>query len=234
MKYSIFKVDSKSRKMDNNQLNNNYVISYMKLRRIIGLIGVLLPFILVIGNILIFEKKLIIQPSISDYYFTGMRDVLVGFLIALALFFYTYTYKEDNIIANIAGISVGLDAIFPTGHPNVVIQTIHFVSAGVFILLLGYFSFFIFTKYDKTAGQTSMKIIRNKIYRTCGIIIFACLLILAIYFIVSGITGIILEEYRFVFWVETVILEAFGFSWLVKGGAFFKDAQLIKIQESAT
>ncbi len=157
-----------------------------------------------------------------------MRDVLVGSLIALALFFYCYKYKKDNIIANIAGLSVALDALFPTSHPNVVVQTIHLVSAGVFILLLGYFSYFIFTKYNETAGKTPMKVIRNKIYRTCGIIIFSSLFLLAIYFIINRITGINLEKYCYVFWIETIILEAFGFSWLVKGGMFFKDAPLEK------
>jgi len=219
--------------MGNKETNtkNNYVISHMKLRRLIGLTGMLLPLILVIGDILLFEKKLIIQPSISDYYFTGMRDVLIGFLIALALFFYSYKYKEDNVIANIAGLSVALDALFPTGHSNVVVQTIHFVSAGIFIVFLGYFSYFVFTKYDKNIGKTPMKIIRNKIYRICGIIIFASFSLLVIYFIINGITGLNLEEYRYVFWVETVILEAFGFSWLVKGGVFFKDEQPIKNPE---
>lgn len=203
--------------------NNNNVISYLQLRRIIGFIGIFLPLILVLGDTLLFQKELIIQPSISDYYFTGMRDVLVGFLIALALFFYTYKYKEDNIAANIAGLSVALDALFPTGHSNVIVQTIHFISAGVFILLLGYFPLFIFTKYDKTSGKTPMKIVRNKIYRSCGIIIFASFTLLVVYFIINRITGLNLEEYRYVFWIETIILEAFGFSWLVKGGMFFSD-----------
>ncbi len=217
---------SKPKKMKNNKPNNNYVISYLKLRRIIGLLGISLPFILSFGDMLLFQKKIIIQPSISDYYYTGMRDVLIGYLIALALFFYTYRYKEDNLIANLAGIAVALDAFFPTGHPSVIVQTIHFVSAGIFILMLGYFSYFVFTKYNETIGKTSMKLKRDKIYRISGIIIFSNFLILVIYFISTKITGGTLEEYNFVFWIETFILEAFGFSWLVKGGAFFKDVDV--------
>ena len=64
------------------------VISYLELRRIIGILGMSLPFIVMGGAWLIFSVGL--QESISAYYHTPMRDVLVGLIFFLTGFFWSY------------------------------------------------------------------------------------------------------------------------------------------------
>jgi len=69
---------------------NKYSIhtySYLSLRKAVGWIGMSLPFVLMLGVILIFNGNLI-QESISHYYYTGMRNVFVGALCAVGLFLF--------------------------------------------------------------------------------------------------------------------------------------------------
>ena len=57
--------------------DTSLVLSYLGLRKAVGIIGTALPFVLAIGNLL-FLEHLEIQASISAYYHTHMRNVLVG------------------------------------------------------------------------------------------------------------------------------------------------------------
>ena len=64
--------------------NGSLVLSYLGLRKAVGIIGTALPFVLAFGKILLEGPG--IQNSISSYYHTGMRDVFVGSLCAIAGF----------------------------------------------------------------------------------------------------------------------------------------------------
>ena len=61
------------------------VISYLTLRKAVGVLGIALPIVLAVGD-LTFGNGRGLQPTISDYYATGMRDVFVGLLFPLGLF----------------------------------------------------------------------------------------------------------------------------------------------------
>ena len=91
--------------------------SYLSLRQAIGWIGILLPFTLMLGVLVIFRGNPV-RISISMYYYTGMRDVLVGALcaIGLFLFFYRGYSKWDNWAGNIAGFFALGIALFPTNE----------------------------------------------------------------------------------------------------------------------
>jgi hypothetical protein len=54
--------------------NEVAIISYLAMRRMIGILGVALPIVLVIGGFI--QDEIAIQPSISGYYYTNMRDIL--------------------------------------------------------------------------------------------------------------------------------------------------------------
>ncbi len=202
------------------QNNNSYqfhVMNHMDLRKTLGVIGISFPFILMIGGFILEGFK--IQPSISDYYGTSMRDVFVGYLVSIGLFLYTYRYDTvDNRIGNIAGLFAILIALFPATSSSPVVRYVHFISAGLFFLSLVYFCLVLFTK-SNTDSPTPRKKIRNRIYRICGYTILACILILVIYFIFK----LDWSRYSFVFWIETIALLAFGTSWLVKGEFILED-----------
>ena len=76
--------------MDPKDKYSRHTYSYLALRKAVGWIGILLPFALMLGGFLIFKEE-IIQESISHYYYTGMRDVFVGALCAVALFMFFYS-----------------------------------------------------------------------------------------------------------------------------------------------
>lgn len=195
--------------------------SYLALRRSVGWIGILIPFVMMLGMLVFFDGA-VIQKSISNYYYTGMRDVLVGAICAIALFMFFYRGydKWDDWTGNITGLAAIGVAWFPTAEtgPNDSTGLIHFISAAVFFLSLAAISLFLFTK--KGVNPTSRKMTRNIIYVICGLVIIICLIAIWIYFNLINNNK---EECNFVFWAETVALIAFGISWLTKGGTLYPD-----------
>lgn len=147
--------DKTGKKEDNNDL----VLSYLYLRRIVGILGFAFPIILHVGSVLFGECKGF-QDSISDYHNVCMRDVFVGLLSAISLFLFVYAGydKLDSFMARSAGILGFMVCIFPDEIDNNpcaidVCQDIpgwfwkvHIASAIVFFLILAYFSIFLFTK----------------------------------------------------------------------------------------
>lgn len=204
--------------------------SYLALRKAVGWIGILLPFVLMLGMFLVFNEKPVLK-TISLYYHSGMRDVFVGAIcsIALFLFFYKGYNKWDNWAGNLAGFfAVGI-ALFPTAEkgPNNWIGIVHFICAASFFLILSVISMFMFTR--KKPNPTRQKRTRNKIYVICGLIMIACLISILIYFSFYDADN---SQSRFVFWAETVALNAFGVSWLTKGGTLYPDKKIRNISKS--
>lgn len=200
--------------------------SYLSLRKAVGWIGILLPFVLVLGHLLIFKGDRILD-NMSVYYHTGMRDVFVGALCAIALFLFFYKGYDrwDNYSADLAGVFALGVAFFPTVKegPWDWVAWVHFVSAACFLVILALISIFLFTRGDK--HPTMMKRRRNLIYRVCGIIMLAALASIEIYFLFfDGINS----DSGFVLFAETVTLIAFGISWLTKGGTLYADKPVKK------
>lgn len=199
------------------------IYSYLALRQSIGWIGILLPFVLALGMMLIMGTTTVYE-SISYYYHTDMRDVFVGALcaVALFLFFYSGYDQKDNWAGNLAGLfAIGV-AWCPTtkNGPGDLTGRLHFVFAALFFITLAVFSLFLFTKKNKR--PTPQKLKRNWIYRICGLAMIACLITIILF---KFMTKNLEIESDFVFWAESVALFAFGLSWLTKGGALFRDAK---------
>lgn len=64
--------------------HNPLLISYIALRRALGVIGIALPFVLALGKLLLQGPGL--QDSVSGYYHTDMCSGFVGSLCAMAVF----------------------------------------------------------------------------------------------------------------------------------------------------
>ena len=206
--------------MKSDKESSNLTHSYLALRNAVGWIGISLPFVLMFGVYFIYGGDFTLV-TISQYYYSGMRDVFVGALcaIALFLFFYRGYDKWDNWLGNIAGFCAICVAWFPTTEsgPLDLSGIIHFVSASVFFVVLSVISIFIFTR--KGPSPTRRKLRRNIIYLVCGLVMIACLVSIMIYFLISGNE----PHSDFVCWAETVALVAFGISWLTKGGTIHPD-----------
>ncbi len=211
------------------QTDNDLIISYKLLRKLIGSIGVFLPIILGIA-MYFFDKDNYIQDSISDYYGTELRDIFVGFLFVLGFFLFSYKgYKtpergifyNDNFYANLGGIFALLVAIFPTTSECDTVRKIHLTSAVLLFAVFTYFCLVIFRRGVAISAQTKMKKIRNKFYFWCGILII-------IFVVGAGLSFFLMDEETrrktdIIFWCETFALWVFGGSWLIKGEAALTD-----------
>ena len=92
---------------------NPVVLSYYAMRRMVGLLALALPFALAAGSILAallspghHLPHPLLERSISDYYYTPMRDFYVGSLCAIAAFLACSRGYDlhDEITGYLAGV----------------------------------------------------------------------------------------------------------------------------------
>jgi hypothetical protein len=213
--------------------NDNKDLSYKALRRLIGVMGILLPLICILGGC--FIACIPIQQSISIYYYTNMRDFFVGLMFVVS--FFLLTYKGYNrldffitLITGFAGLGVALfpcfNELYKTQRVGIfqlnidVSDTIHLASAGSFFILLAINSIFLFTRKNHEE-PTPEKGTRNIIYIVCGIIILISLTI--IFICMQLLSDKQLFDSKIVLILEAIALLAFGTSWLIKGETLFTD-----------
>jgi len=188
---------------------------------LIGACGILLPlsciyYAFVLGHGL--------QDSISDFYYTDVRNVFVGILFVLGFFLLTYKGYEpiDSRFAN-AGFYFALGvALFPCKGDY---YYIHFISAFLLFSVFIFFSLKLFTLSVKKKGHAPDRDKRNAVYVACGWIMVACIVIIGLTFAFSSLKDIRLG-FNTTFWLETIALISFAISWLTKG-RFYNEAKKV-------
>src|SRR6266436_2966134 len=103
------------------------VMDYRALRAVIGGIAVSLVFVVYIGNWVIFTRHQgecfwpnpRIPGSLSGFYYTHMRNLFVGAMCAMGVFFVAYRGHDrwDNRFTNVAGLAAICIALSPTTPP---------------------------------------------------------------------------------------------------------------------
>ena len=217
---------------------NPAVLSYYTMRRAVGWIALTLPVGLALGSIL---SSLIgpghalphplLQRSVSDYYYTPMRDYLVGNLFAIAAFLAcSRGYdRNDEIAGYLAGAFTFGVALCPSVNPRSSTYTaldvnfgfIHTGFAAFMFLSLGYFCMFLFRRSSPEKLLTKRKQHRNRVYGICGLVMFFCMLAM-----VALTLGALIRRHHaspLLFWFESLALAAFGVAWLTKGEGILKD-----------
>lgn len=205
------------------------LISFNTLRKAVGWLGILLPAAMLVGNFVLGSCHTI-QDSNSHYYYTITGNLFIGILCAVAMFLLSYKgYPDDNtdnILTTLAGVCALGIAFFPTNDNSTgscaiihlplshTRNIIHYSFAAGFFIILAGISFFLFTK--SKGIKTERKLLRNKLYRACGIFIIVFIGLIAVYNIFAEEFRW-LDKYKPVFWLEWLALIAFGFSWLIKG-----------------
>jgi hypothetical protein len=195
-------------------------VAYTHLQRIVGVMAILLPFVLFVGNWALTGNEL--ESSISAYYHTPMGSVFVGVLWALGVFFLSYNYRPlpgfnlDNKLSTLATVAAVCVAVFPTTSDASVatraeknIGIVHMVSAGVLFTLLAIFALFLFPR--SSGEMTPEKRRRNILYRTCGVV-------MAVAILSMFPSQKAPDSWHLFLWLETICVLAFGVSWLIKGG----------------
>lgn len=205
-----------------------------RIRKLIGFLGLLLPLLLFLahGRVL---------ASISHYYYQTLPSLLfIIILSAFGLFLISYKgYKidettemvSDDFVTNIAGFAALLVVFIPTrcgdsgssvidalcasnnyplfGHNDATSGAIHLISAGVFILAMGWMSKYKFTRSKDDSN--------NKIYNTCGNLVFISVGLLIVLIILEKLNVSFWLDGYYVFILETTAIIPFGISWIIKG-----------------
>jgi len=197
-------------------------------RRLIGILGILLPALLyVVAGLRPTAPLPRWGPlaSVSAYYYTGAVGILVGVLFALSLFLFTYPGYEgviaDRLIGRLGGTAALGVALFPTAAPdglseppwwNPAFGVVHYVSAVLLFLAFILFSVWLFRKSSVPRGQQRPpdKRIRDAVCLSCGLVMIGAVLWAA-----SS-----LVTHARIFAPEAVAIVAFAVSWLVKGEAY--------------
>lgn len=214
--------------------DDNDVFTYRRIRQAIGWLGIALPLVLVCFSFIPFFKTEL-QPSISHYYYTNLRELFTGTLSAVGLFLIRYKghvnpsiLRNDSLLTNLAGIMAFGAVLVPTApeaevdldnlytlipYPGEWLSWVHYGFATALFLIFANLAINVFT-----IGQAQNKDIpvsavnENKIYRFCG------------YSILVFIAMVPISDHFDLFPYSTLVLEAlalfvFGFAWLIKGRA---------------
>lgn len=216
------------------------VLSYLALRKAVGIIALALPFALMLGNILLTPlgptgtwPNPLFQDSISDYYYTPMGNFLVGSLCAIAMFLMSCRgYDRQDEIAGYLACAFALGVAFcPTTPPDVPSPSTlqndlgwaHEILAAAMFLVLAYFCFFLFRKTSPANRPTRRKLQRNKVYTACGWTIVVSMAVMTSLHIPAF--GNLVKNINMLLIFESVSLVAFGVAWLTKGEAILKDEE---------
>lgn len=225
-----------------NEDNAIWLTNGLTLRKIIGVLGIAMPLLL---YVFLYLDNGMLYPleSISHYYYTRVSGIFVIILSLLAFFLIVYKGKEpiDFYVSLLAGVFALLAVLFPTNNitdtccdPDkkyaVTVLAVsdfrmyfHYTVAALFFVCLSFMCVFLFTKSNKKpSGRGDKKIIRNRIYRICGVLIIVSILIPFAGFL-EIIPKIYFKTYPITFWMEIIAVESFGFAWLVKGETILQD-----------
>lgn len=214
--------------------DNDLVLSFLRVRRAIGILGYFLPTALLIYSF-VFRHPLL--PSISAYYYSPMREIVVGTLCATAVFLWSYEgyrprpgeWLSDLAAARAASLGALGVALVPTAPGQPVTCTLsqcvlgfplagvlHWLGAGLFFGALALFCLVLFVR---GAHPDAEKAASNSIYRACGWIILAAIGLIALIGLSPPAVRAQLMPLRPVFWLESIATFAFATSWMVKGDA---------------
>ena len=213
--------------MTANKQGTRLLVSYLTLRRLIGVFGVTLPIVLMFGCWMLGDSHWF-KDSISAYYKSAMGDAFVGVMFATGTFLFAYKGYDstDDRAGDIACVAALGVALFPATSQHWTIQAVHYASASVLFGILSCFALILFRKTAPGGNITNEKRTRNAWYRWCGYVMVGCIVV------IGAIKLTVLEEMlsavKPVFWLETVLLWAFGISWFVKGDAL----RLLGLQEN--
>ena len=194
-------------------------------RNVLGLLGMLLPFISMFSGLFVRNKVPGWWWSISaTYYISPALSIILG---ASAIFLICYRSYDtiDTVINIISGIFAMGVVLFPCkgpyDYPYVgffqlpvdVSNVIHSICALLLFIFLSYNIGWLFTR-----GSNVKK---NKIYKFCS---YAMIVILSIFLFLKivGFFGLPIPGW-IVMIAEALLLLFFGFAWLVKGQFVLKN-----------
>lgn len=196
-------------------------------RNMLGLLGMLLPFISIVGGLFVRDKVPQWWYSISvTYYITPALPIILG-ASAIFLMCYRSYEKIDTIVNVLSGVFALGVVVFPCSNPygyeNVgffqlpvgVSNTVHIICAMFLFAFLAYNIGWLFTR-----GNNHKK---NRIYKICAYGIIVLLIAFCVCQTLNSFLHFMPEWIVII--VETQLLFFFGFAWLVKGEWLLKNLE---------
>ena len=218
---------------------DNFVQTYFTLRLTLGVLSLALPLALFLGGWLL--QGIDLQPSLSAYYHSDARDILVGSLCAIGcgLVAYKGFGRDEDWALNLGGVLAASIALFPmdpikalhciqaacTGNclvlsgqldrtADIAIDSmLHFPAAVLFYLVLGYVMIF--------CSHRTLYLVPPKtrrwylaVYPTLGFLFVAS--IVAAFIIGRFVIAATDCQDHTIFWVEVAGIVFFGVFWLIK------------------
>lgn len=208
--------------------------TFITQQRVISVLSFFLPPFLVGWSLLTGTS---IRGSLSEYYYTPVRDIFVGTLCALALFLWSYRgyhphkpeLLADRIVAKVASVSAALVALAPL-RPRQAGQCtllqcvfgeqptdwIHNIAAAIFLTSLATFCLVLFPMTAiprRTMGRTLV------IYGICGTVIITVVALMVLWKFLPVEIYFALGRYKPIFILETLALFAFSIAWFLRSRA---------------
>jgi hypothetical protein len=209
-----------------------YVRSYVFMRFTIGVLGFLLPLLLVLLEPALFDGQPAPRGSLSAYYYSGVREIFVGGLWAIGMFLFAYKFLDfswESLLSSLAGVCAVLVAVFPTERPGDgvplnpfqaklgegVVSGIHYTTAAIFIGLLVPITLMFAREEGRRKSNEGR--LTWRFWRGFHTVAAALILFGAILAAFAGITG---DPDKGVLYGEWIAIWAFAASWLSKGAEF--------------
>lgn len=223
------KLTPSPRPRDPDSYEARYIRTFLWLRTLVGALGIALPVVVIVLATLAFGERSI-RPSLSAYYYSGARDVLVAILSAIGVFFIGYVLAEtglENTLSGIAGIAAVLIAIFPAMRPSTRIpltplqklvgehdvEIVHLVASAIFLVALMGISFL----YGRRERDRPRREGQQRSPAFWGRFHLLCAAVMALAFVWIAVTRSIGGPPHAVLAGEWISAWAFGASWLMKG-----------------
>ncbi|PHQ96695.1 MAG: hypothetical protein COB40_07410 [Marinosulfonomonas sp.] len=229
---------------------NELVTSYLEVRRFIGFIGISLPVFLILFSLIADRSGP--KESISAYFYSGGREILVGSLFAIGVFLFSYKGFDkdlrkptDKVVSRLAAVGAVGIAFSPMDWAKSgseiepvctwlqctlsgdITKNLHAVFAVMFFGSLATFCLINFQRCEEGTTPNEDKQFRNFLFRILGYVIVVC----TVAFIAGSLIPI---PGTFVFWAETIAIIAFGLSWIIKGEAIEGSVNKLKTMRSRT
>ncbi|MBI5947205.1 MAG: hypothetical protein HY875_03605 [Chloroflexi bacterium] len=221
---------------DKDKRPQSIIRSYLLVRSAIGILGILLPLVLLLGDWWLLSGSASARGSLSAYYHSGMRDYFVGTLVIVGFALVIYKFYQlslDNLITFVGGFAALVVAFFPTGLPSTggtltplqdrlgegAVEFVHYAGAGTLFAVLVLLSWR-FGKVEAERKDPRPRLRRGPhpdarqrgwFHWGCAAVVTAAILFIVItrFASVFGSQDMLLGE--------SVALIAFGLSWAYKG-----------------
>lgn len=220
---------------------DDFVRTYFTLRLALGVLALSLPLALYVGGWWLQGIRL--QPSISAYYHSDVRDIMVGMLCAIGcgLIAYKGFSRREDWALNLGGVLACCIALFPMNPADAlaciqpgcvgecleqslrldrtadvaITSKLHYPAAMSFYVVLGFVMIF--------CSHSTLHLVPAKerrwylaAYPTLGVLFVGSMV--AVYMLLNSFAPTATEECRdrWKFWVEVAGIASFAAFWLVK------------------